>query len=175
MPVPRDPAAGRRPFPVDVRRLHELPTAALGTLVAESAAAGYRMLERLRREWDDGRTRFDGPGEALLGVYDGPTLIAVGGLTADSYGGPNGGDPRVGRLRHVYVRAASRRRGVGRALVRALEVRAAGRFDALVLRTDTAAAAAFYEALGYRRLPAGGTATHRRSLGGTRDGGGPAR
>jgi hypothetical protein len=49
-------------------------------------------------------------------------------------------------------------------LVTTLEQVAGQTYRALVLRTDTPAAARFYEALGYTRLPSGNTATHRREL-----------
>jgi hypothetical protein len=49
-------------------------------------------------------------------------------------------------------------------IVRGIEQRAVGQFDALVIRTDSAKAARFYQALGYAELPIGGTATHRRAL-----------
>jgi GNAT superfamily N-acetyltransferase len=143
---------------VEMRRLDALT--ALAPLVAASAGEGFRFLERLCREWMAGEARFDGPGEVLLGAYRGPALVAVGGVTRDPYGG----DPDVGRLRHLYVAPEARRQGTGASLVRALEDAARPHFRALVLRTDTAQAARFYEALGYQRLPTGGTATHRREL-----------
>ena len=72
--------------------------------------------------------------------------------------------PPIGRLRRLYVLPDARRQGVGRALVRRLEFDAMPHFTRLVLRTDSDAAARFYEALGYERLPAGGSATHARAL-----------
>lgn len=145
--------------------MHIQPLAApasvlLAPLVGASEAEGFGFLRRLVREWDVGAGRFDGPGEILLGVVDGPALVAVGGLTPDPYSAETG----LGRLRHIYVRPDMRRTGVGRLLVEALEARARPHFLALALRTDTESAARFYEALGYRRLPPGGTATHRRDL-----------
>lgn len=132
----------------------------LAPLVVASEAEGFRFLRRLVREWEIGAGRFAGPGEILLGVVDGPAWVAIGGLTADPYSTEDG----LGRLRHVYVRPDARRSGVGRMLVEALEARARPQFAALALRTDSEPAARFYEALGYRRLPPGGTATHRRDL-----------
>ena len=145
---------------IEIRRLHALPGDALGPLVVASAGEGFLFLERLRREWLEDKKRFDGPGEVLLGAYQGPALVAVGGVTLDPYGG----DPTVGRLRHLYVAPEARRQGTGASLVRALEDAARPHFRALVLRTDTEPAARFYEAIGYTRLPSGGTATHRREL-----------
>ncbi|HET7234756.1 MAG TPA: GNAT family N-acetyltransferase [Longimicrobium sp.] len=146
--------------PPEIRVLDPFPAAAVESLAAESVREGFRFVRRLMDEHASGQVRFDRPGEVLLGVYDGPELVAIGGVTHDPYGG----DASVGRVRHVYVHPAHRRRGVGAALVGALEARAHGRFTALVLRTDTAPAARFYAALGYRALAGGGTATHRREL-----------
>jgi GNAT superfamily N-acetyltransferase len=145
---------------VEIRRLQELSHAEIESLVRESSGEGFRFIERLVAEWEAGRERFDRAGAVLLGAFDGPALLAIGGLTPDPYGGV----PGVGRLRHIYVSASVRRRGVGRQLVAALESWATAYYRVLVLRTDTAAAASFYEGLGYRALPPGGTATHERRL-----------
>jgi len=139
--------------PLDIRVLDPFPAAAVESLARESTREGFRFVRRLVDEQASGEARFDRPGEVLLGVFNGEELVAIGGVTRDPYGG----DASVGRLRHVYVRAAHRRRGVGQALIRALEAHAREHFAALVLRTDTGAAARFYAALGYRALAAGGT------------------
>lgn len=133
----------------------------LAPLEEESKREGFRFLARLRRELGDGTNRFDAPGEALLGCYHGAELIAVGGLNRD----PWSPEPRVGRLRHVYVSAAFRRGRVGRTLVEALVAAARPHFGVLLLRTDTEAAGRFYEALGFEAV-ASPHATHRRVLGG---------
>jgi ribosomal protein S18 acetylase RimI-like enzyme len=144
----------------EFRRLEALPTDAIAPLLAASTAEGFRFVERMVREWDEGTVRFDRPGELLLAADDGINLVAIGGLTADPYTG----DPTLGRLRHIYVRPDLRRRGTGRRLVQALERAGQPTFRALVLRTDNADASHFYENLGYERLAPGGTATHWRSL-----------
>jgi GNAT superfamily N-acetyltransferase len=145
---------------LSIRILDPLPAAAVEVLADESTREGFRFVRRLLDEHGAGEVRFDGPGEVLLGVYDGADLIAIGGVTRDPYGD----DPSVGRVRHVYVRVSHRRGGIGARLIAALEERARVHFAALVLRTDTEAAARFYEALGYVPLAPGGTATHRREL-----------
>ena len=144
----------------EFRRIQTLPTDALAPLRAASTGEGFRFVERLVREWQECNAHFDGPGELLLAAYHGTSIVAIGGLTADPYTD----EPALGRLRHLYVRPDARRRGIGKRLVQALERAAQERYGALVLRTDTEIAAQFYEALGYTRLPAGGTATHRREL-----------
>ena len=143
-----------------LRRIIDLDTAMLAPLLEESRAEGFRFVERLATAWASGELRFDQPGEVLLGAYDDEDLIAVGGLTADPYAS----EPAVGRLRRVYVRPHARRQGVGRRLVRGIEAVAADYYRMMVLRTDTAAAARFYESLGYVPLPPGGQATHSRWL-----------
>lgn len=144
-----------------IRSLLPPPWPDLAPLVEESEREGFRFLARLRRDFDDGSNRFDAPGEALLGCCRGAELVAVGGLNRDPYSP----EPRVGRLRHLYVSAAFRRRRVGRMLVDALVAAARPRLGVLLLRTDTAAAARFYEALGFEAV-ASPYATHRRVLGG---------
>lgn len=145
---------------LDIRVLHPFPAAAVEALARESAREGFRFVRRLLDERASGQARFEGPGEVLLGAFAGAELVAVGGVTRDPYGG----EPDVGRVRHVYVHPSHRRRGVGRALLAALEAHARAHFAALVLRTDAEATARFYAALGYRALAAGGTATHLRDL-----------
>src|SRR4051812_8180651 len=116
----KSPPSGRnaRPrAPVEIRALKSLPIALFRPLVEESTREGYRFLQRLEGEYEAGRLRFDGAGEVLLGVFDGPGLVAVGGVSRDPYGGA----ADTGRIRHVYVRATHRRRSVGRQLIAALE------------------------------------------------------
>ena len=146
---------------MQIRPLDPLPIDALNPLVDEGTREGFRFPRRLVDEHASGQARFDGVGEVLLGAFEEDELVAVGGVTRDPYGDADD----VGRIRHVYVRSAHRRRGVGERLVGALEAHARGHFAALVLRTDTEAAARFYAALGYRALVPGGTATHRREFG----------
>jgi GNAT superfamily N-acetyltransferase len=142
-----------------IRSIIPPPWPSLAPLIDESEREGFRFLVRLRAEFEDGSNRFDAPGEALLGGYWSGELIAVGGLNRDSYAA----DPRIGRLRHLYVGRAFRGRGVGRALVEALAAAARPHFDVLRLRTDTDAAARFYEAVGFVRA-ASPDATHRRPI-----------
>ena len=145
---------------LDIHPLNPPHWPALEPLIAESEREGFRFLVRLRDELEDGRNRFAAPGEALLGGFAGAELIAVGGINRDPYAA----EPRVGRLRHLYVSRAFRGRGVGRMLVEALVRVARPHFDVLQLRTDTGAAARFYEGVGFTpaALP---HATHRRGLG----------
>lgn len=132
--------------------------AALGELAdlrAEAAMQGFRFLERLVSDWESGMNRFDGAGECLLGAFICGCLAGVGGINRDPYsGGEN-----VGRLRHLYVLEAYRRRGVALAIVSHLIAQAHGQFREVRLRTDGVAADAFYRRLGFAPL-ADPCATH---------------
>lgn len=128
-------------------------------LIAESEAEGFRFLARLRRADTVDTAYLESGHSIVIGIFDGESLVATGGLTPDPYLD----DPAIGRVRHVYVASAYRRRGLGRQLIAALEHRARPRYALLRLRTDTARAAAFYEAIGYRPVIAD-SATHARGL-----------
>ena len=141
-------------------RLEPLPLADLEPLVQESLAQGLIFVERLAAEYADGSNRFDRPGEALFGVYSGPSLIAVGGLNRDPYLG----DAETGRVRHVYVLSAWRRRRAGSLLVRRIVEEARKHYSRLTLRTLNPEAHPFYLALGFCTEPPVPHATHHLDL-----------
>ena len=141
--------AGCATSKIQCTRLRELP-ADIQALVTESEQAGMRLVRRLVEEWRDGSNRFDRPGEALFGAWVDERLVGVCGLNVDPYAG----DDRIGRVRHLYVRDASRRLGVARALMAEVVAAARGRFGTLRLSTSNPAAARLYESLGFRPLTA---------------------
>src|SRR5438128_1732301 len=114
-----------------VIRLDNRPPDHLAELVAESEREGLAFLRRLVKEWESGDNRFDQPGEALFAAVSGDGVVGVCGLNVDPYL-PAG---RVGRVRHLYVAAGFRRRGIGAGLVAAVILAARGAFDRLRLRT----------------------------------------
>jgi GNAT superfamily N-acetyltransferase len=139
----------------------ELPIAGMNDLVAEARSQGYRFLERLERDWNTGTNRFSGPGEALYAAFtrsaqDTPghpqeslgQLIAVAGLNRD----PFRDDPSLCRLRRVYVRAAWRNQGVGRALIAFILEDARRHFRSIRLRAENHDAARLYERLGFEPI-----------------------
>jgi GNAT superfamily N-acetyltransferase len=130
-----------------LRRIADLPHDQLDALAALARGEGYRLLDRMVDEWRSGTSRFDAPGELLLGVYDEGAVIAIGGIHRDPYAG----NDRVGRLRRVYVTPAWRRRGSATTLVRALLDAGRADFDLVRLRVPDARAARYYEALGFDR------------------------
>ena len=131
-------------------RMEQLPLADLRPLLEESRAQGFEFLNRLWQEYQDGSNRFLQSGEALFGVYHDQHLIAIGGLNRDPY--LDDGD--TGRVRHVYVLAIWRGRGVGRKLVERIIDEAKFHYRRLTLRTMRAEASAFYRALGFQTEPA---------------------
>ena len=136
------------------------PDLDLGALLAESEQAGLRLVRRLVDEWASGANRFDRPGERLFGAWVDGQVVGVCGLNVDPYAA----EDRVGRVRHLYVLSAFRRRGVGRRLIAEVIEAARGPFGALRLRTANPEAARVYEAIGFR--PSGQTAdcTHIMEL-----------
>jgi GNAT superfamily N-acetyltransferase len=145
-------------------------------LRAEARREGFDFIERLVTDWESGANRFDGPGEVLAGCVGGGQLIAVGGLNRDPYLG----DPRVGRLRRVYVREAWRNQKLGTTLVLWLLEAARGCFTAVRLRAENPGAARLYERLGFTPMD-DRNATHllefeiRRNKGAAAPGTSPAR
>jgi len=140
----------------ELERLHDLAADRVGDLLSESEQTGLRFVRRLVEEWASGANRFDRPGEALLGARVGGRLVGVCGLNVDPYAR----DPRVGRVRHLYVLSAYRRSGVGRRLVAGIIEAARGRFDRLRLRTMNPEAARLYERTGFRRSTDVADCTH---------------
>lgn len=129
-------------------------------LVTKALGENFRALLRLRDGWLDGSNRFAERGEALFAARLGSDLAGLCGLNRDPFTTAEG----VGRLRHLYVVPAYRRRGIGRALVTHLLAHAKGHFRTIRLRTDSAGADTFYLALGFNRAPGNPDATHELDL-----------
>src|SRR5271168_4218613 len=129
-----------------IARLDDLPLDRFAEMLAESEASGYRFLRRVVDEWESGVNRFSRPGEALLIAEMSGRWVGICGLSIDPYLD----DPRVGRVRNVYVLADRRGMGIGRRLVEEAIARARGHFDRLRLRGEEAGPARLYESLGFR-------------------------
>lgn len=131
-----------------IRPLTDADTPAIRELAIAAEAEGFHFLTRFVHEIESGVHAFSSDTACFLGAEAEGDLIALGGVTRDPYVE----EPGIGRLRHVYLPPPERRRDTGRALVAALEAAAAPMYHRLRLRTDTEAAARFYESLGYRRV-----------------------
>lgn len=126
-----------------ISRINELPDD-LEDLLKQSQRAGFRFLGRMVDEFLSDQNRFDAPGEGLYELRDTEGVLrGIGGITRIT--------SELFRLRRVYVDDDVRGRGVGRRLIAALEDALPDGARVLELTTDTRAAAAFYERLGYRR------------------------
>jgi len=142
-------------------RVSELSRVRLAGLLVESEASGYRFLRRLVDEWERGVNCFSRPGEVLFAAEAGGEIVGVCGLNVDPYLD----DPRIGRVRNVYVRSAYRGRGIGRRLVEEAISAARGHFDRLRLRGEEAGPARLYESLGFRACDGKPDCTHILELG----------
>ena len=142
-------------MPMDVT-IHPIESGSdlLETLATEARAQGYAFVDRLIDEARSGQNAFQKAGECFCGVFVDGTLVGCGGLNQDPYVGPT-----VGRIRHIFILAAYRRRGIAAALVRELLRRAKPAFATVRLRTPDKNASRFYEALGFERTDHE-TATH---------------
>lgn len=139
-----------------IERVSDAPADRLGALVAESEQQGFGFVRRLVDEWTEGTNRFDRPGEVLFVARVGDDVIGVCGLNVD----PHVDDPKIGRVRHLYVLVRQRRSGIGEQLVADVIEAARGRFERLHLRTTNLTAARLYERLGFRRTGEGRDRTH---------------
>ncbi|AZO81546.1 hypothetical protein BLM15_18870 [Bosea sp. Tri-49] len=128
----------------------------LPALQAEAAAEGYRFVEGILEEWDTGRYEGGDERNALFALYREGVLAAVGAVTPDPYDPA----PDLLRIRHVYVRPASRREGVGRALASALIQQGLALAPRLSLNAADASASAFWEAMGFQPYTGGTRRTH---------------
>lgn len=146
--------------PIVVSRILELELESINHLAEESLSQGFWFIERLIRDYSSGWNRFDQPGEILLiGSVQG-SVVGIGGLNRDPYFN----DPKVGRVRHLYVELVWRRHGVGRLLVTQLIQEAIQHYHLLTLRTDTPAADEFYQKLGFKTYPSWEHTTHHLQL-----------
>jgi GNAT superfamily N-acetyltransferase len=139
-----------------ISRVDDLSINRFAELLAESEASGYRFLRRVVNEWVSGANRFSRPGEALLVAAINRRWVGVCGLSIDPYLD----DPRIGRVRNVYVLADYRRAGIGSRLVEEAIARARGWFDTLRLRGEDEGPAQLYESLGFRQCRGVPNCTH---------------
>jgi GNAT superfamily N-acetyltransferase len=146
--------------PITIARISEFQLEAMNHLLEESMSQGFRFVQRLIREYRSGLNCFDKSGEVLLTASVQGTVVGIGGLNRDPYFN----DPKVGRLRHLYVESPWRRRGIGRLLVTDLIHEANQHYQLLTLRTDTRAADEFYQELGFKTQPSWEHTTHHLQL-----------
>ena len=145
---------------IQILRISKLDDVLIAHLIKESLSQRFRFIERLVRDYRSGTNCFNQTGEALFVALLQDVIIGIGGLNRDPYVN----NPKIGRLRHLYVESAFRRRGVGRLLVSQIIHEASQHYQILTLRTDTTAAAKFYQKLGFKTQPNWEHTTHHLQL-----------
>jgi len=145
---------------ITVKRTADLPDCDLAPLLADSHRENSRIVQRLIEDWQSGKNRFDKDGEALFIAVDDGCIVGVCGVNVD----PFAGNPRIGRVRRLYVMASERRKGIGSSLVRRVMEEARKRFTRLHVRTNTETADGFYRALGFSPCPGHPDYTHSFDL-----------
>ncbi len=152
------PSSARSASGIEIRPI-VYEAASFAPLLAEARAAGLSFMDRLRDEWLSGALCFDRPGELYLGAWEEDRLLGTGGLSLDPYEPL----PGLARVRHVYVLAGARRRGIGSRLMANLLDHGGRHFSLVRLRTHNPDAARMYERLGFAPSDLPGE-THRLSL-----------
>ncbi len=134
-----------------IKQITSLPTN-FTAMSDEALQDGHRFLQKMQNEWSSGINRFTKTGEILLAVYkenDLSTAIAIGGVNIDPYLD----DPKVGRVRHLYIAKPFRRMGIAKQIVQKLVDHSTKHFDKLRLRTHNPESVPFYQAMGFTVLP----------------------
>ena len=128
--------------------LKDLPVSAIHQMLEESTSTGYQLVQRTIDDWESGTNTFSKPGEKLWGLFLGPSLVGICGLNRDPYTT----EPNTGRVRHLYVMEANRRKGYAALLIDEVMREAKQHFTTLRLFTENPAAAKFYEGLGFKNV-----------------------
>jgi GNAT superfamily N-acetyltransferase len=115
------------------------------TLADEASSEGYSFVQRTIDEWKNNVNIFAKLGEILFGIFLAENCIGIGGLNVDPYIN----DPDIGRIRHVYISQAHRRKGIATFLLKRLISFASNYFQTIRLFTNNPDASSFYESLGF--------------------------
>lgn len=126
-------------------RLALLPES-FAALEAEALAEGFEDIRKVGEGLAPPRAALLRSDGRLLGAFIGSKLVGIGGIMADPYLD----DPRVGRIRHLYVSRDVRGAGVGHDLVTHLLMFGRERFDRVRLRAEDPQADRFHLRLGFR-------------------------
>jgi GNAT superfamily N-acetyltransferase len=128
-----------------LKKLDSSHISLIQNLADEASSEGFRFVQRTIDEWKNGVNRFSKRGEILIGIFLADKYIGIGGLNVDPYIN----DPDIGRIRHVYISQAHRRKGVATFLLKRLISFASNYFQTIRLLTDNPDASSFYESLGF--------------------------
>ena len=148
----------------EISQINDSSIQSLAPLAVDAEGEGFKFVKKTIDEWISGANRFSGPGEILWGVFDGGKCVALGGLNVD----PHANDPKVGRVRRLYVSSAYRKKGVATALLEMIIGKARQNFTTLRLSAhrpgaSNEAASKLYEEIGFAK-DEGPNQTHVKSL-----------
>lgn len=125
-------------------------------LLNASVEEGHGFLKRFKEKWELGENRFDKEGEMHVVAVEGERPVGICGLNRDPYCD----DPKIGRVRHLFVHPDFRGLTIGSILVNEIIDEAKEHFDILRLRTNDEGASEFYKKLGFEPFD-GKDETHR--------------
>ena len=143
----------------EIKKIDHIPFDGFEALLEESKREGFRFVERLKADWENGKNRFDKTGEVLFGVFEDKKCIAIGGINHDAYVLTS----NIGRVRRFYVLQNWRRKGVGNFLLEKIIEYSITHFSKMRLRTNNPKAAKFYEGFGFVTVQSE-TATHELKM-----------
>lgn len=132
----------------NIEPIQELSIKEIAPIIEASEQEGFKFLTRLKNDWISGKNRFDKTNERLYQIKQETQIIAIGGINNNPYKE----DGKIGRIRHVYVLPEYKRKGIGRQLILHLLDTFADKYEKITLRTDTEAAATFYESIGFKNV-----------------------
>lgn len=146
--------------PVLIKETH-LPTE-FSSLVEESILEGHNFVKKTLDEWNSGKNQFNRPSECFYLAYIDNQLVGCCGLNLDPYTK----DHNTGRIRHLYVSQAFRRKGIAKKLTNICLDYAKGHFQIVRLRANqtTVDSFKFYEAIGFERSDSDNYETHRIAI-----------
>lgn len=131
-------------------------------LVYSSEIEGHRFVRNTWIEWKTGKNTFSLKGESFFLVYDEDRPVACCGLNRDPYID----EDDVGRLRHLYVDPAYRRRGIATELAEMIINSARPHFKIVRLRANSQDLGShdFYDVYGFSQSTGDKFETHRIEL-----------
>ncbi|PGB02353.1 GNAT family N-acetyltransferase [Bacillus toyonensis] len=130
---------------IHIQQIENLMKYEISHLVQDSKEEGFNFLIKLINEYENKINVFKKTGECLYGIFQGNTLIGIGGLNQD----PFTGDNKIGRLRRFYIAKNYRGKGLGRLLLDRIISDAKKYFTIVVLNTDTEQGDKFYTSGGF--------------------------
>lgn len=129
----------------EIIQITDLNLDSLHPLAIEAQSEGYNFIVRTIYDWNSKVNDFSKKGERLFGILISDNLIGIGGLNVD----PFVNNPKIGRIRHIYISQKFRRKGYASLLMRKLIKIARKYFELLRLYTDNPIASSFYKSLGF--------------------------